>query len=317
MSTAADVRMTAVLIRSALLMSMVIAPLVVDAQSRVDTTRHSLTVRPHAGDTLWLHIEQTMESRVAPLTAGARSGAVGSPPGTASASRSPAAPAPEYGPLQDRSSTQSTYMVLQAHSMVESNEARMSILSIVTDSLSVRVGSGIGTGGLRPVALSPGALRTRVGVTPDGSMTVLNSASSSTLAGLSGMPPMLPARPVAVGDRWERDVPLPSLPLTGVRTDGVVSAQFRFDSLTKNGRYAFISLTGTLRREGAARDLPPGTQVVTAGTLRGHIILDRTRSWITEAATIIEVQSELIPRVGDSAKPRALEIRLQQRMRVR
>ncbi|MGV3709784.1 MAG: hypothetical protein ACO1Q7_13195 [Gemmatimonas sp.] len=317
MNTAAERRVTDWLTRSAVLVCLLVTPSVLLGQSRADTGRHTLTVRPHAGDTLWLHLEQTMESRVAPISAGARSGATRPATGAAMGKRSPAAPAPDYGPVQDRSSTQSTYMKLRAHSTVESSDARMTTLAIVTDSLSVRVGSGSQSGALRPVALKPGSMRTRVNVTSDGSMTVLNAASSSTLTGLTGMPPMLPSGAVAVGDRWERDVPLPSLPLTGVRTDGVVRAQFRFDSLSKSGRHAYISLTGTLRRDGAARDFPAGTQVITAGTLRGVLVLDRTRGWITEAETAIDVLSEVIPRVGDSAKPRALEIRLQQRMRVR
>ena len=283
---------------------------------RTDTARINLVVRPHVGDTLWLNLEQTMETRSGPVTEPRNGNAAA---GGANSARRPAAASPEYGPVVDRSTAQSTFMRLNAHSTVEFSDIRTTALTVLTDSLSMRTGSGGQLGPARTLALAAGERRTRINVTPDGAMTVINpGVGSATLAaGLSGMPPMLPSRPVAIGDKWVRDVPLPSLPMTGVRTDGIVHARFRFDSLTRGGRLAYISLTGTLRREGAARDLPPGTQVATSGVLRGYLIVDRTRGWITEAETVIEVQSEVTPRVGDTAKARALDIRLLQRMRVR
>ena len=290
----------------------------VHAQSatRPDTVRYNLVVRPRVGDTLWLHLEQTMETRSGPVME-SRNGSVGA--GAASSARTPSSSAPEYGPVRERWTAQSTFMRLNAHSTVVFSDSRTTALMVVTDSLSLRAGSGGQLGPARPVALAAGERRTRVNVTPDGAMTVMNPGAGSArlAAGLAGMPPMLPARPVAIGDNWERDVPLPSLPMTGVRTDGIVRAQFRFDSLTRGGRLAYISLTGTLRRAGAARDLPPGMEVATSGVLRGYLIVDRTRGWITEAETVIEVQSEVTPRAGDTVKARALDIRLLQRMRVR
>lgn len=299
--------------RCAIVLALSSAAALAQSPQRGDTTRVSLVVRPHVGDTLWLHLEQTMETRTAPKadTKSATNGVNGTRP--------PSPTTPEYGPVRDRSITQSTFMRLNAHSSVEFSDMRVTALSVVTDSLSIRTGTSGQLGPARPVALASGDRRTRVNVTPDGAMTVLNpgTGSATLAAGLAGMPPMLPPRPVAVGDKWERDVPLPSLPMTGVRTDGIVQVQFCLDSLTRGGRLAYVSLTGTLRRSGAARDLPPGTQVATAGVLSGYLILDRTRGWITEAETVIEVQSEVTPQIGDAARARAVDIRLLQRMRVR
>ncbi|MEO7363368.1 MAG: hypothetical protein ABI120_23745 [Gemmatimonadaceae bacterium] len=316
MNTVAELRVGALMAGWALLAVMSVRNVHAQQASRTDNGRINLVVRPHVGDTLWLHLEQTMDTRSGPVTE-ARSGSAGT--GGVGSARSSSSSAPEYGPFVDRSTTQSTFLRLNAHSTVEFSDLRTTALTVVTDSLSMRMGTGGQLGPARPVALAAGERRTLVNVTADGAMTVMNpGASSATLAaGLSGMPPMLPSRPVAIGDRWERDVPLPSLPMTGVRTDGIVRAQFRFDSLTRGGRLAYISLTGTLHREGAARDLPTGTQVATSGVLRGYLIVDRTRGWITEAETVIEVQSEVTPRAGDTAKARALDIRLLQRMRVR
>ena len=315
MNTVAELRVGALLAGAALFAALSIKNVHAQSPARGETVRINLIVRPHVGDTLWLHLEQTMETRSGPVTEG-RTASAGA--GGATSARAPAASTPEYGPVVDRSSAQSTFMRLNAHSTVEFSDMRTTALTVVTDSLSMRTGSGAQLGPARPVALAAGERRTRVNVTPDGAMTVITPGARATLAaGLSGMPPMLPSRSVAIGDKWERDVPLPSLPMTGVRTDGIVRVQFRFDSLTRGGRLAYISLTGTLRRAGAARDLPSGTQLATSGVLRGYLIVDRTRGWITEAETVIEVQSEVTPRVGDTAKARALDIRLLQRMRVR
>ena len=82
------------------------------------------------------------------------------------------------------------------------------------------------------------------------------------------MPPMLPGRAVLVESNGSGISWLPSLPMVGLGANGVVHARFRLDSVTRNGRMAYVSLTCTLRREGAARDLPAGTQVATSGVMR-------------------------------------------------
>ena len=274
--------------------------------------RIKLVVRPHVGDTLWLWLEQTIETRSVPVTESRTRGAIGT--------RSPASRQPEIGPVRDRSITQATVMRLNAHSTVETSDLKMTGLVVVSDSLHVRSGSRGQLSAERPVQLSADNRRTRVNVTPDGAMSVLDARGATTTAiaaGLSAMPAMLPQNSVAIGEMWERDIPLPSMPVTGVQAEGVVHAQFRLDSLSGNGQFAYVSLSGTLRREGAARDLPPGTQVATAGTLGGSLILDRVRGWFTEAETVIEVQSDVTPRPGDRAQSRSLDIRLVQRMRVR
>jgi hypothetical protein len=264
---------------------------------------------------LWLRLEQTMETRSVPLTESRRhtnsAGTIGP--------RAPAVRGPEYGPVRDASISQTTLMRLNAHSLVESSDLKATWLIATTDSLHVRTGTGGQIGPERAVRLSPDDRQTRVNVTADGAMTIMDGrAGTVALAeGLSGMPPMLPGRSVLVGEQWERDIVLPSLPMVGLRAEGVVHASFRLDSLTRGGRMAYVSMTGTLKREGALRDLPAGTQVATSGVLRGYLILDRVRGWITEAETVIQVQSDVTPGSGDDGKARSLDIRLLQRVRVR
>lgn len=313
-STVAELRVGLLLVCS-LWAILPIAELGAQSSGKSDAERVNLVVRPRVGDTLWLRLEQTMETRSVPLT---ESGRHSNSAGTIGP-RVPAVRGPEYGPVRDPSISQTTLMRLNAHSLVESSDLKATWLSATTDSLFVRTGTGGQLGPERAVKLAPEDRRNRVNVTPDGAMTIVDVRANTAVlaASLSGMPPMLPGRAVSVGDQWERDIVLPSIPVAGLRAEGVVHARFRLDSVTRSGRMAYVSLTGTLKRQGAARDLPPGTQVATSGVLRGYLILDRTRGWITEAETVIEVQSDITPGSGDEGKARSLDIRLLQRVRVR
>lgn len=273
-------------------------------------------VRPHVGDTLFMQLEQTIETRNVPVMdapAGVPS------PGSASGARPPATRMPDRGPVREQPTSQTIVMRMFAHSLVEESDLRTTSLTAFTDSLHVRTGTGTRLTPFQPVALGADNRVIHVRVSPEGAMTVADPRpGSGTLdASLSGMPAMLPSQSVAVGAKWERDIPLPSITMRGVRADGLLHAQFHLDSLSHGGRFAHVSMTGTLRRQGATRDLPPGTQVATAGTLSGFLVLDRTRGWITEAETLILVQSDVTPRPGDKAPARSTDIRLLQRMKVR
>jgi hypothetical protein len=171
----------------------------------------------------------------------------------------------------------------------------------------------------KPMALPADGRHTRVRVTTDGTMMINDPPPGAMTLGttLSAMPGMLPAAPIAVGEKWERDIPIPSLPIGGMRADGTLRATFRLDSLTKSGKIAWISMEGTLRRDGSGHELPVGTRVVTAGTIRGQLVVDRVRAWITDARTVIDVESEVSQSRGMPGSPMLLSIRVTQRVRVR
>jgi hypothetical protein len=314
MNTVVELRVAALLVSSLWALAPAQQAAVAQSKGRSDNEPVMLVVRPRVGDTLWLRVEQTMETRSMSLTESRQMNQAGT-----IGPRAPATRGPEYGPVRDPSISQTIVMRLNAHSLVESSDLKTTWLNAITDSLYVRVGSGGQLGPDRAVALSPADRRTRVSVTPDGAMTIVDAGASTAAvaATLSGMPPMLPRGAVTVGEYWERDIVLPSLPMVGLRANGVVHARFRLDSVTRAGRTAYVSLTGTLRRDGAARDLPPGTQVATAGVMRGYLVLDRVRGWITEAETVIEVQSDITPGQGEEGKARSVDVRLLQKVRVR
>lgn len=266
------------------------------ASSRVSGV--SLIVRPRVGDTLWLQMEQTIE--------------VSSRPTTRPTS-------PEYGPRRTRAATRITRLLLYAHSLVEASDLSTTTLLATTDSMAMGAGTPQDTRWPKLLPLPMEGRQVRVRVTSDGAMRVHDPPPGAMELGatLASMPGMLPSEAVRVGDRWERDIVLPSLPVSGYRADGIVRANFRLDSLTRGGRDAWISMEGSLQRDGAARDLPAGTRVITAGTMRGMLVVDRQRAWIVDARTVMDVQSEVSAGPGSGAAPVLLDLRIQQRVRVK
>lgn len=276
----------------------------------------SLIVRPRVGDTLWLQMEQTIEVSSRPSTGAAQQG-----PPVLDGTRTPPprSPSPEYGPRRTRATTRITRLVLYAHSLVEASDLAETTLLATTDSMAMGAGTPADTRQPQLLPLPMDGRQVRVRVTPDGAMRVNDPPPGAMELGatLAAMPGMLPSDPVRVGDRWERDIMLPSLPVSGYRADGIVRARFRFDSLTRGGRDAWISMEGSLHRDGTSRDLPAGTRVITAGTMSGVLVVDRQRAWIVDARTIMDVQSEVSAGPGSSAAPVLLDLRIRQRVRVK
>jgi hypothetical protein len=292
-------------------------PLNASAQARTAAPRGGdgvpLIVRPRVGDTLFLAVEQSVS-----LSGRQVDGSQSSVPAVLQGKRG-ASPAPEYGPRVDRAKTRVTRVQLFAHSLVEASDLASTTMLATTD--SVTMWSGVATDAVRPVRVpvSADGRQVRISVTPDGAMRVRDPHPDEMAFGatLSSVPGLLPEGPVTVGSQWTRDMLMPALPLGSFRAEGVVQARLRLDSLSRSGRLAYISVEGVLRRDGAARELPPGTRLITAGTLRGHMVVDRTRAWITDARTVMDVQSEVASGPAGSGRPMLMDIRVEQRVRVR
>ena len=269
-----------------------------------------LRVQPENGDVLNLELQQIIEMTGARLDAYPLAGALGQDART----QLP----PGVGPRRNATPTRVTIMDFYAHSTVEHRDASGTVVLASTDSLLVRSGEIGQTLASQRVALDPNARPSRIRVLPNGAMVMSDAIDGASTVGatLSAMPAMLPDGPVRVGDSWERDVPMPSLPIGSYRSDGVLRAVFRLDSTTRDGRDAHVSIRGTLHRDGSARDLPPGSRVVTAGTMKGTLRLDRIRGWIVDARTTIDVLSEVVS-ATDDGPPMQLGIRITQRLRVR
>lgn len=275
----------------------------------------SLIVRPRVGDTLTLQMEQIIEVSSRPSPAASRQ----TGPGIDGKRMPPASPPPDYGPRRNRASMRITQLVLYAHSLVESSDLYITTLLATTDSMEMWAGAPGEARAPQTMSLPLEGRQVRIRVTPDGAMRVADPPPGAMELGatLASMPGLLPSGAIRVGDKWERDITLPSLPVSGYRADGVVRAQFRLDSLTKSGRLAWISLDGTMHRDGTSKDLPSGTRVITAGTMRGLLVVDRERAWIVDARTTMDVQSEVAPGPNATGAPMILDMRITQRVRAK
>jgi len=229
-----------------------------------------LQLRPRAGDTLRLRLDQSVEM----------------------------AGAPSFGAGQP---TESSTLVVLTRLVVETSDAESATLLAITDSVRLTSPPNSASGTLLAWAKSIQGQRFRFRVATDGSALVGGKDTWSPQAGalISQMPATLPRRPITPGTSWTRSMEIPLAGTLGVRGMATLSATFRFDSLSKSGELAFISVRGRLSR-GASEQKQGVTEVVeTSGTLTGEVLVDRRRGWITDARTTMSLRSLVLPTSGD------------------
>ena len=126
---------------------------------------------------------------------------------------------------------------------------------------------------------------------------------------MAAMPAVFPRKPVAVGDQWMREMPLPSGGPMGARGSGRVRATFRLDSLQKGGAMAYVSMHGDILADSMSRggDL--------SGSISGAMQLDRVRGWMTDSRFIVMLRSAISPTVEARGAPMQFMTRVTQRLR--
>lgn len=244
-----------------------------------------LEVRPRAGDTVAVRVEHSVE-----MTGTRR--------------------------IADSDSTVrvASSMLMLARTIVESAEKDGSVVVMHTDSIALESSDD------RAPAMKDDARRALSGATsrlrilPDGTAESLDGAMGPDGASLLAvMPATLPRKPVKVGDRWTQTMPMPSA--AGRSAGGEVRASFRFDSLTANGRFAWVSMRGTLKRDEPAPGAEnPDRAGSMSGTLSGGLKLDRRRGWVVDSHTSMTVRS-VVAAPDSSASPLRVTVNIAQRMR--
>jgi len=109
---------------------------------------------------------------------------------------------------------------------------------------------------------------------------------------MAAMPAVLPRRAVAVGERWHREMPIPSAGPIGSTGNAQVRAEFRLDSLSGNGELAFVSMRGQIASDRGAHS------VDMTGSMSGMMRIDRVRGWMTESLFTLLIRSEVMPPGG-------------------
>ena len=126
---------------------------------------------------------------------------------------------------------------------------------------------------------------------------------------MAAMPAVFPRRPVAVGDRWQREMPLPSVGPFGGSGNAQVRAEFRLDSLGRNGELAFVSMQGQIASDGGQRG------VELSGSMSGAMQVDRARGWMTDSQFTLLMRSVVTPPAGVGMQPMKFVTKVSQRLR--
>lgn len=230
-----------------------------------------LQIKPHVGDTIRMHLTQTVEMS----GRSASSGAAMPPVSTSTEVFSRAIP---YQWTRDGT-----------------------LIHAITDSVTPGLaGSAAPIAGTRRSSMAPKPAVIRISL--DGAMEVVDDgdANSEVRHIFAEMPSMLPRNEVSVGETWIKEMRIPLAAEPGA--SGTVKAAMHLDSLSRNSEVAYISIRGTLSRLPRAGDRAAGDSRSPAGTFAGSMQINRALGWITDARSVISVKSR-IPSASRSTPP--------------
>jgi hypothetical protein len=221
-----------------------------------------LQIRPHIGDTLRMHLSQTVE--MTGTTRGARTDSV-------------------------RSMTTSIEVFTRA--IAQQWTTNGTLMQTITDSVAMSPTSGGSLADLRRRAMQ--GKRVWLRVSTDGAMELVDDGDpNSELRHIFGeMPAVLSRTTVSVGEKWTREMQIPLSNEPGAV--GAVRATYHLDSLGRNGDVAYISMRGTMSRINTVGAAPAGPGYGTTGQLSGTIQIDRRLGWITDSRSTIIVRSSI------------------------
>ena len=220
-----------------------------------------LQIRPHIGDTLRMHLSQTVE--MSGTTRGVR----------------------------HDTTSMTTSIEVFTRAIAEQYTSSGTLMQTITDSVAMTPASASSLADLKRRAMQSKPVLLRVST--DGGMEMVDDGDpNSELRHLFGeMPAVLARGPVAIGEKWTREMQIPLSSEPGAM--GSVRATFRLDSLGRNGDIAYISMRGTMSRINTAGAAPAGPGYGTSGQLSGTIQIDRRLGWITDSKSSIIVQSTI------------------------
>lgn len=221
-----------------------------------------LQIRPRVGDTLRMHLSQTVEMT-----------------GTTRDQRG------------DKPSTMTTSIEVFTRAIAQQWTSGGTLMQTITDSVAMNPTTPGSLGELRRRAMQARPVWLRVST--DGAMEMVDDGDPhSELRQLFGeMPAMLARTAVSIGESWTREMQIPLSSEPGAM--GSVRATFRLDSLGRNGDIAYISMRGSMSRINSPGTLPAGPGYGTSGQLSGAIQIDRRLGWITDSKSTIIVRSTI------------------------
>lgn len=244
----------------------------------------SLRIHPRAGDTLHTRLEQRME-----VSGGDERGD------------------PRGKPI-------TTSVVIDSRTIVQSSLATSTVVLTIVDSADMHTTDVHGADQIAAAERMLRGQRLLLQLATDGSVENARDAGGRPVPRdfadvMSAMPAVFPRNPVRVGDRWTREMPLPSSGPLGARGMGYVNARFRLDSLSRGGHVAFVSMQGDIKPSSAS----DGIQLT--GSINGSMRVDRDRGWMTDSQFTVIVRSFVTPPPGTGRSPMRFITRVTQRLR--
>ena len=242
-----------------------------------------LRLHPRVGDTLHTRLEQLTEITTT------RAGAAASKPMT------------------------TTVTVLARTIVQASRQATTTVLTMV-DSAKVESSDANGAAMSAQAEKALRGQRLIVQLAEDGSVESARDARGVSVPrdvaeAMAAMPAVFPRRAVAVGERWQREMPLPAAGPLGASSSAMVRAEFRLDSLGRNGELAFVTMQGQIASDGAQRGLE------LSGSMTGAMQVDRTRGWMTDSYFTLLIRSMVTPPAGVGMQPMKFVTKVTQRLR--
>jgi hypothetical protein len=241
-----------------------------------------LELRPRTGDTLRMRLDQTTEM-------------IGTRRGSA--------------PMKV-----TTTLQMFSRAIVEGRTATATLIFAVTDSVEVNTSDANARKLLERTEAQLEGRQMRLKLSPNGIVSLLDPPSDVPRAVtemVSIMPASFPTEPVAIGETWVREMEIPPSVRLGVPIGGTVRSTFRFDSLSRGGNYAYVSMRGTLVPGVAA----VADQASIGGSVDGSMVVDRRRGWLSESRFLIQMRTTVAATSGVLA-PLRFRTTINQRMRV-
>jgi len=207
-----------------------------------------------------------------------------------------------------------TSVIVSARTIVQTSRATSTTVLTIVDSAEVR---GSDPRGAKMSAQAERALtgqRLVLQLAEDGSVQSARDSrgvavSHEVAEAMAAMPPVFPHRAVSVGERWEREMPLPAGGPFGLKGAAHVRADFRLDSLGRDGEVAYVSMRGEIIPESATQ----GLQLT--GTVSGAMRVDRARGWMTDSRFSVLMKSIVTPPAASGMSPMHFVTRVTQHLR--
>ena len=244
-----------------------------------------LQIKPRVGDTLWMRLDQQSELSGVKRTANGESTAL-----------------------------VTATMRMFSRAIVEGFVEKSTTVLAITDSVQLTSSDDRARMGMLQAEAQMRGQRVRFRVAPDGTvgMSEREDVSRDVAQVVSLMPAAFPKGPISVGESWAREMTIPASTQLGTRLSGKLHVTFRFDSLTHNGDWAFVSMRGEMQPYVGYAHAPVSDSE--KGTVSGTMLVDQKRGWLTESWFTIVMTSVVTQPLATGGSTMHMQMRITQHM---